>query len=327
MSETNCMVSILCTAYNHEEYIRQTLESFVMQKTNFPFEVLVNDDCSTDGTAAIIREMEAKYPHIIRAFYQEKNLFSQGVDIKVEVFLPNARGKYMAYCEGDDYWPDLEKLQLQFDFMEAHPEYSACVHNTMLHYCAGDQPDRLLLRNRSGDEDVRIEDVAKGVSYAFHTSSLFARSDLFSHPPAFADISNEAGFDDHPVALGLLFEGPIRYLDRCMSVYRINSGATSWSIGVDHQYPKLRAYTAAEVAMLKAACEAAPEKFKPAIEHEILEHEFELMYIEGRDREQRQPPYDAILRTKPFAYRANNLIKSSLPGLNKLYRRIRGYRD
>lgn len=327
MENRECLVSVLCTAYNHEPYIRQTLQSFVDQQTDFAFEVLVNDDVSTDNTAAIIREFEEKYPDIIRAFYQEKNLYSQGIYINREVFFPNARGKYIAYCEGDDYWTDPTKLQRQVDFMEAHPEYSACVHNTMLHYCAGDQADRLLLRNRSGDSDVTIENVAKGVSYSFHTSSILAKKSILENPPAFSDASYTCGFDDHPEALWLMFNGPIRYLDRCMSVYRINSGASSWSIGVDHQYAKLRNYTAAEISMLRACLADAPERFKPAIEHEILEHEFELMYIEGRDREQRKPPYDAILRAKPRAYRINNFLKSYLPGLQAVYRSIRGYKE
>lgn len=326
MQTRECLVSVLCTAYNHEKYIRQTLQSFVDQQTDFAFEVLVNDDKSTDGTAAIIREFEEKYPDIIRAFYQEENLYSQGVYINREVFLPNARGKYIAYCEGDDYWTDPLKLQLQADFLESHPEYSACVHNTMLHYCAGDQPDKLLLRNRKGDCDVRIEDVAKGVSYSFHTSSILVKKELLDNPPAFSDESYTCGFDDHPEALWFMFNGPVRYLDRCMSVYRINSGTSSWSIGVDHEYAKLRDYAAAEISMLRACLRESPEEFKPAIEHEILAHEFDLMYIEGRDREQRKPPYDAILRTMPRSYRVNNFIKCTFPGLHKLYRRFRGYK-
>ena len=96
----DCLVSVLCTAYNHEEYIRDALESIVTQQTDFPFELLVNDDASTDGTAAIIREYAEKYPDIVRPFYQEKNLYSQDIDIYYAVFFPNARGKYVAFCEG-----------------------------------------------------------------------------------------------------------------------------------------------------------------------------------------------------------------------------------
>ena len=143
----DCLVSVLCTAYNHEEYIRDALESIVSQQTDFPFELLVNDDASTDGTAAIIREYAEKYPDIVRPFYQEKNLYSQDIDIYYAVFFPNARGKYVAFCEGDDYWTDPTKLQRQVDFLEVHPEYSACVHNTLLHYCAGGRSDEELVQH------------------------------------------------------------------------------------------------------------------------------------------------------------------------------------
>ena len=321
-----CLVSVLCTAFNHEPYIRQTLQSFVDQQTDFPFEVLVNDDCSTDGTAAIIREFEAKYPAVIRPFFQEKNLYSQGKYIYKEVFYPAARGRYIAKCEGDDYWTDPTKLQQQVDFMRSHPEYSACVHNTTLVYCVGNRKERPLL-NSGGDHDVRIEDVAKGVSYCFHTSSVLAKKEIISDLPPFFDVGYSHGFGDHPEALWLIFNGPIRYIDKCMSIYRINSGEKSWSIGVDNQYAKLRDFVAGEKELLEACLPDAPAEFREAIEHEKLEREFELMYIEGRDAEQRKPPYDAILRKKPFSYRAVNAVKSCFPGLNRLYRNIRGYKE
>ena len=121
------MVSIICTAYNHERYIRQAIESFLAQKTNFKFEVLINDDASTDRTADIIREYEKRYPEIIFPVYQEKNLYSQGIKI-TPILLERARGKYIAVCEGDDFWLYPYKLQKQVDFLEAHSDYSLCVH-------------------------------------------------------------------------------------------------------------------------------------------------------------------------------------------------------
>ena len=96
------MVSIICTAYNHEKYIRDALDGFVSQKTNFKFEILVNDDASTDRTAEIIREYEMKYPDLMRPVYQTENQYSKGVRISHDILIPRARGKYLAYCEGDD---------------------------------------------------------------------------------------------------------------------------------------------------------------------------------------------------------------------------------
>jgi len=131
MNDESIMVSILCTTYNHEKYIGQALESFINQKTNFKFEVIINDDCSTDNTANIIREYEKKYPDIIKPVYQKENQYSKHVKIIQEVLIPKAKGKYLALCEGDDYFIDENKLQKQFDFLESHSEYAFCVHNAI----------------------------------------------------------------------------------------------------------------------------------------------------------------------------------------------------
>jgi glycosyltransferase involved in cell wall biosynthesis len=101
-----------------------------MQKTDFPIEILIHDDCSTDGTTEIIREYEAKYPDLIFPLYEEENQYQQGKAAEIDFYnYRRARGKYIAYCEGDDYWTDPLKLQKQVDFMEANPEYSVCFHD------------------------------------------------------------------------------------------------------------------------------------------------------------------------------------------------------
>ena len=119
---TNPLVSILCTTYNHEKYIEDTIKGFLMQESDFSFEIIIHDDASTDGTADIIREYEAKYPKLIKPIYQTKNRFSQGLK-NGEVIYPRAKGKYIALCEGDDYWTDSLKLQMQVDFLEENDEY------------------------------------------------------------------------------------------------------------------------------------------------------------------------------------------------------------
>ena len=119
------LVSIRCITYNHESYIRDCLEGFVIQKTSFPFEAIVHDDASTDGTAAIIREYAEKYPDIIKPIYETENQYSKHDGslrrIMDEAISPSA--KYIAICEGDDYWIDPLKLQKQADFLETHPDY------------------------------------------------------------------------------------------------------------------------------------------------------------------------------------------------------------
>lgn len=127
-SMVNPLVSISCITYNHASYIRQCLDGFMMQQTNFAFEVLIHDDASTDGTTEIIKEYEAKYPDIIKPIYEEENQWVKGRRGSAVFNFPRAKGKYIAMCEGDDYWTNPHKLQEQVDFLEDHPEFVLCCH-------------------------------------------------------------------------------------------------------------------------------------------------------------------------------------------------------
>ena len=321
-----CKVSVLCTAYNHEPYLRQALDGFVMQETDFPFEVLVNDDASTDNTAVLLREYAEKYPDLIRPFYQEKNLHSQGVNIYDAVFYPAARGEYIAICEGDDYWTDPKKLQLQADFLDAHPDYTACVHNTRAVYPGG-EPERVLFPS-CGDRDVGFETVIQGMSHAFHTSSVMARKSILTDPPAFRAVSYaHGGVLDYPSGIWYTLRGKVRFLDRCMSVYRVSSNEAAWSTGVGVNYEKFKGFVTGQLKMLEAVKPYVSPGQLPLVEEEILKREFELLYLGGHVRELRKPPYDRLFRAKPLSFRLKQTLKCLLPGLHERYRRRRGYGD
>lgn len=128
--ENKPLVAIHCLVYNHEPYLRDCLEGFVMQQTNFPFVAIVHDDASTDGSAAIIREYEEKYPDIIKPIYETENQWRKGTLTKVMNIAIDATGaKYVAMCEGDDYWTDPLKLQKQVDVLEADDSLMLCCTN------------------------------------------------------------------------------------------------------------------------------------------------------------------------------------------------------
>jgi len=123
------LVSICCCSYNHFDFISKTLESFLEQKTNFGFEILIHDDASTDGTIEIILSYAKMYPDIIRPLIQKDNKYSQGVRFMQNRYnFPRAKGKYLAICEGDDYWTDPNKLQKQVDFLDTNSDYNLCFH-------------------------------------------------------------------------------------------------------------------------------------------------------------------------------------------------------
>lgn len=128
MKNSGIMVSVVCDVYNHEPYLRQCLDGFVIQKTNFKIEVLVHDDASTDKSAEIIMEYTNKYPDIFKPILQQENQYSRGVGIWKTYQFPRVAGKYVAICEGDDYWTDPLKLQKQVDYLETHPNFSMCFH-------------------------------------------------------------------------------------------------------------------------------------------------------------------------------------------------------
>lgn len=326
MDRKEIKVSVLCMTYNHEATLAQALESFVSQETDFAFEVLVNDDASTDGTAAVLRAYAEKYPEIIRPFYQKENLFSRGLMPMDEVLFPNARGRYLAACEGDDYWTDPHKLQLQADFLDSHPAYTACVHNTVAHMTDGSAPDRVLFA-AGEDRDVPFEQVIRGMSHAFHTSSILARREYIVDPPDFRSVAFSYGFTDYAVGVWLTLNGKVRFLDRCMSVYRIGSNPTAWSSKVDRNYDKLRQFVTGEREMLLAVKPHVSPEQAALVDRVILEREYELLYIEGRVDEMVKPPYDEIHRSMGRGRVITTDIKRMFPRLHRLYRKHKGYEE
>ncbi len=326
MDNDSCKISVLCAAYNHEDTVADALESFVRQKTDFAFEVLVNDDASADGTAAVIRSYAERYPEIIRPFYQPVNLYSLHRNVYEEFFIPNARGKYLAFCEGDDYWTDPDKLQLQADFLDSHPDYAACVHNTVRHFCQSSRPDEPFVPP-AGDRDLSFADVVPGMGRAFHTSSLLARRDILARHPDFYHISFRYGVGDYPDALWLSLNGPIRFLERSMSVYRVCSNPGSWSANLDAQYNKFKAFVQGEIEMFTALRAHVSGEDLALVDRELLKRQYELLDLEGRCEEQLQPPYDQIYRSMPASYKCKHFLKRHFPGLHSLYRQKMGYGD
>lgn len=139
--QNNIIVSISCLTYNHAQFIRQCLDGFLMQECDFAFEVLIHDDASTDGTIDIIKEYQQKHPQIIKPFFQSENQWSKGVRGMNQKFnYPRAKGKYIALCEGDDYWIDPLKLQKQVGFLENRPNFSMIFSNA--HIILNDGADK-----------------------------------------------------------------------------------------------------------------------------------------------------------------------------------------
>lgn len=219
------LVTISCITYNQEKYIAQTLDSFLMQETDFRFEIVIHDDASTDNTANIIREYEKRYPDIIRAMYQTENQYSKGVTNPSGKFnYPRARGKYIAMCEGDDYWTDQYKLQKQVDYMESHPDCSFSFHRAKIEVVDGSYTDREV-RPYKKTGIISSEEIIDKKS-AYPTASLLFRREYIMPIPEFY---TECPVGDIPLQLIFAACGYGYYIDEAMCVYRVGD-SFSWSV-------------------------------------------------------------------------------------------------
>lgn len=215
------VVSIHCLVYNHEKYIRQCLDGFVMQQTNFAFEAIVHDDVSTDGSVAIIKEYAERYPEIIKPIIETENQYSKGGFAHVNNILrKNSQGRYIAWCEGDDYWIDPHKLQKQVDYLEAHPEICMCTHAWNVVTCDGKSLGSVCVLNHDGmlDAGKVIQNV-----YAPQTATF-----LYRNEGCIPSFFTELSVGDYPIRVFNAISGGIYYMNTVMSCYRRYSNG-SWT--------------------------------------------------------------------------------------------------
>ena len=221
------LVSVCCITYNHEKYISEAIDSFLMQETTFPFEIVIDEDCSTDNTAHIIREYANKYPNIINAKLRNKNV---GMIKNGLVNLKRANGIYIALCEGDDYWTDPLKLQKQFDALEMHKECSFSGHDVKL-VTSDNKFLHLHSKGRISENwDTGIKNNLETMSAVFsvpHTSAMFFRKKHLDYE-YYNKTETKLGGD---YRLFVLFcsKGHLYYIDEVMSAYRLHNTSTSAS--------------------------------------------------------------------------------------------------
>ena len=274
-NEENIKVSVLCMAYNHEAYIEKALEGFINQKTNFGYEVLIHDDASSDRTVSIIRQYQDRYPNIIKPIFQKENQYSKGVKITRDILTPQAKGKYLAFCEGDDYWTDKNKLQVQFDYMEAHPEYAICVHQSTQYDCVH-KCSRTLSRFNE-DCDVSVNDIIRMGGGCFATNSVFMRKEVYTEMP---DCFNAKGFGDYQLFMYGAIKGKCHFMKKNMSVYNYGT-VGSWTDRIYKNTEKRIKHLQELIRMLKCVDEYYSGLYSADIIYAISEAEYALHRLQG----------------------------------------------
>ena len=222
--QNDALVSVWMITFNHEKYISLALDSILMQKTTFKFEIIVGEDCSTDETRNILKEYEKKYPRIIKPIYHNKNV---GAMINAYIHcLPKLQGKYIACLEGDDYWTDAYKLQKQVDFLEAHPDYALVYTDKKIRINEDEIPDEEF---KSLDGFI-IEELI--FSNFITTASVLVRTDIYktSIESIISHIIEKNWLMlDYPGWLKIALKYKIGYINDITCAYRILSDSTSHS--------------------------------------------------------------------------------------------------
>lgn len=311
------LVSISCVSFNHEAYIARALDSFLMQETDFPYEILIYDDASTDRTQAIIRDYEEEYPDLIKPYYQTENQYSQG-KYNVEGYFnyPRAKGKYIAMCDGDDYWTDKKKLQLQVDYMEAHPGCAMCFHAARI-----ETPERsiqsLKIRPYKGDRKIPAEKVIDKPSN-YPTASLLFRT---AYTRDLQDYYYVSPVGDISIQIHLAAKGWAYYMDREMSAYR-QGVSVSWSTQMkqgDLKKNLIDHHNAMKV-MYRGFSKETGGQYDQAIGQACRRMDFLTLVNTKSYREALLPGYRRFFRELPLRTRAFIWFELLAPGL---YRRLR----
>lgn len=305
MKQSEIAVSIVCNAYNHEKYIRNALEGFVMQKTNFRFEVLIHDDASTDHTSEIIREYELKYPEIIKPIYETENQYSKKDGSLTRIQYGRVQGKYIAMCEGDDYWIDPLKLQKQFDALEAHPELDICAHGAYAER-NGEKCGKILPSKKA--TIFSPSQVIFGGGGFVGTASIMYRASLEKEIPLFRQFIRL----DYTLQIHGSLRGGMLFLPDIMSVYRCFTFG-SWTETMKRNPEKYKKHCEKITQMLDMLDQETNEEFHEAIERRKMMNEVNNLILSHDYQKLKQKCYRPIVRQKTKKDQIKIFIYSHFP--------------
>ncbi len=304
MSDNEIMVSIKCLAYNHENYIKQALDGFLMQKTNFRYEVIIHDDASTDHTADIIREYEKKYPDIIKPIYQTENQYKYG-NISRKFIDHKLTGKYIAYCEGDDFWTDPDKLQMQVDYLERHPECAFSFHNASIVLEDGSPykdkflPDNSIFKSFTFEDKDKIYNTADIINIGFiPTASIIGRREYILNRN---DFCKKPICGDLPLRLSLSLDGYGYYFNRVMSAYRTGNPNSASGQAAKSKEAIIRTFNGHK-EILDGFNEHTEHKWAKEIEYDINKRRFRTYFQIGDFRKIKEEHLDVFVNKEATTY-------------------------
>lgn len=295
-------VSVICNAYNHEKFIGKCLDGFVIQKTNFNFEVLIHDDASTDNTALIIKDYAEKYPHIIKPIFSKENLYSKNDGSLMRIQYDRVRGEYIAFCEGDDYWIDPCKLQKQVDLLDQYPNVDICSHAAFV-FKAGKKIGKIAPKPTTTILSLE-EIIINGGGYV-STNSLVYRSKILEQMPNFRKFLSL----DYTMQIHGAIRGGMLYLNEYMSVYNYMTPG-SWTINTLMNKQKNIDFYEKIIKMLEILDVDLEYKYHNCIENTILNRKYDTIYGYGPNfRDLKKHPFKRIYKEKSIIHKLKLNIK------------------
>lgn len=307
MFTQECILTVCCLSYNHAKYIKKTLDGFITQQTKYRFEVLVHDDASTDGSQMIIQEYADKYPDIIKPIFQKENQYSKKIDIYNTHIEPLIKGKYVAVCEGDDYWCNPSKIEMQISYLENNPKCSLCVGNTRSITESG-MDTKYVFNMSKKEKNYDANDViACGGGGLFHTSTFVYRRNLRNEMPSSFKMT---GIGDYPLAMYLATRGYVHYFPAIMSKYRVAS-IGSWSNRNSDVNKKKELYTTF-ISDLENLDSITEFKYHDSFQISINRYKYLIMFLNCQSKE--------ILFNKKF--RRYLFDRGILSGIKRIVRLI-----
>lgn len=318
------MVSICCITYNQVEYIKETLDGFLKQKTNFKYEIIIHDDASTDGTTNIIKEYEKMYPNIIKPIYEEENQYSKGYKRILNFTFENAVGKYIAICEGDDYWTDENKLQKQVEYMESHSDCTFCFHNATILNMKDNSTRNFVpyVRNlkkyikkdsKYNVGELELLEFIPTASFMFRTENLTKMPEWF----------NKCFVGDWPIKMIMTNFGYAYFMNEKMCVYRQNAKGSMTNSNNEKENEslekKIKILTKKQ-EMVSMMNDYTCEKYADILEYRINQYEVEKLISKG---EKKEILNNDCFRNLKFKLKIKYFIKIYFAVLVKWYKKIK----
>ena len=312
MAENNkIQVSVICTAFNHYNYIAKALEGFIIQKTNFPFAVFVHNDASIDKTAEIIMKYANKYPDIIKPIIETENQHSQGIKIK-NIIEPYVHGKYIALCEGDDCWIDPYKLQKQYDFLENHPDYSLCATGAIWHDIEKKIDKKQFIIKK--DIDIPVESIiAEKKGRIFPTVSIMTKKEIYYNNPSWK-IGVPIG--DTPLFIDAGLHGKIRMLKDVTCVYNYGTSG-SWTKRVNQTEAYFEFCRKFENMFIQLDT-FTKRKYKKAVQYRLKSIKFNEIALRKDFKTLFSREFSEVMRNKPVRTKISYFLQYRFKWLYKL---------